>query len=367
MSKIGVSFLFLGFVSIILQAFGFDFKALMWLGEGYISRIAIMVIGAFILIVNFYLKSEGEQENVVTQFFKKNATSLKKYSVPFLFGIIGVWLLGFGLANNQSLEFIFAAVVILGSAVVSVLNVSGRVSTGTTRIIGFVSLATAIVVLVFTYISVSSTVAHQNNYKACKGLSIRNLRDVQTAQKAYLNKNKQYAPNWESLISFIKQDSIAILDAEGSVPSRKITEKERDYLVQFKLYKRGQAIDNKMSELEAYYLSKSPKCPVELLSFRRDTINVSFLETTFSKNRSYMKERYDNDYGDFTADNLKYIPFTEKKESWKIDTASVVIGPDTISTMRISGELPLSLTNRKENLFFGNLEKSDLSGSWEVQ
>ena len=298
------------------------------------------------------------------------ALLIKKYSVPFLFGLIGFLLLLTGLMKNQSLEFIFAAIVILLSACVSALNVSGKISPSLTRIIGVVSLGVAIIVLFFTFGSVSETVEHQKDYKACKGLSIRNLKDAQTAQKAYLVKNKVYAPDWNTLVKFIKEDSIAILDAEGSVPSRKITEKERDYLVKFNLYKKGQAIDNKMNEMDAYYLSKSPICPFELTTFRRDTVNVSFIETTFTKNRSYMKERFDNGYGEFVAESLKFIPFTEKKDSWKIDTATVVIGSDTLSTVLIKGTLPLTAIKdapKKETMFFGKLDNNDLSGSWEVQ
>jgi hypothetical protein len=298
------------------------------------------------------------------------AILIKKYSVPFIFGLIGLVLLIVGFMKQQSLEFIFSAVVILGSAIISAFNVSGILSANMTKIIGFISLGMALVVLGFTYTSISETVEHNNDYKECKGLSIRNLRDVQTAQKAYLSKNNVYAHDWNTLVTFIKEDSIAILDAEGSVPSRKITEKERDYLIGFNLYKRGQAIDNKMTELEAYYLSKSPEIPAELIGFRRDTINVSFIETTFSKNRSYVKERKDNGYGEFSAENLKYIPFTENKKAWQIDTASVVIGSDTLPTVRIEGILPMSEikgASRKESMFFGKLDNSDLSGSWEVQ
>ena len=298
------------------------------------------------------------------------AILIKKYSGPFIFGLIGLVLLIVGFMKQQSIEFIFSAVVILGSAIISAFNVSGILSANMTKIIGFISLGMALVVLGFTYISISETVEHNNNYKACKGLSIRNLRDVQTAQKAYLSKNNVYAHDWNTLVTFIKEDSIAILDAEGSVPSRKITEKERDYLIGFNLYKRGQAIDNKMTELEAYYLSKSPEIPAELIGFRRDTVNVSFIETTFSKNRSYVKERKDNGYGEFSAENLKYIPFTENKKTWQIDTASVVIGSDTVPTVRIEGILPMSEikgASRKESMFFGKLDNSDLSGSWEVQ
>ena len=69
-----------------------------------------------------------------------------------------------------------------------------------------------------------------------------------------------------------------------------------------------------------------------------------------------MKERMDNGYGDFIATDLKYIPFTDKKAMWKIDTAFVVIGSDTLPTVRIAGDLPLTEIKgapKKENMFFG--------------
>ena len=304
------------------------------------------------------------------------ALLIKKYSVPFLFGLIGFLLLLTGLMKNQSLEFIFAAIVIFLSAGVSALNVSGKISPSLTRIIGFVSLGVAIIVLFFTFGCVSEIVDSnfiKNSLLAKRDIdkSIIERFDIETIYLSENNKlNKVYASDWNTLVTFIKEDSIAILDAEGSVPSRKITEKERDYLVKFNLYKKGQAIDNKMNEMDAYYLSKSPICPFELTTFRRDTVNVSFIETTFTKNRSYMKERFDNGYGEFVAESLKFIPFTEKKDSWKIDTATVVIGSDTLSTVLIKGTLPLTAIKdapKKETMFFGKLDNNDLSGSWEVQ
>jgi hypothetical protein len=234
--------------------------------------------------------------------------------------------------------------------------------------------------------SVTDTVKHNDDYDFMKGISIRNLRDIQTTQKAFYKKYGNYAHNWQTVINFIEKDSIAIPDDKGTVPNRKITEKERDYLIQFGLYKRGQAIDDNMKDIEAYYLSKSDNCPPDLKGFRRDTINVSFIETTFTKNRSYMKERKDNEFGDFVAKDLKYIPFTNKKKIWALDTAMVVIKQkgkkvvdkdtieviritDTIMTFRLEGVLPIQKIEgmqTKEIMCLGSIYKNDFSGSWEV-
>ena len=314
------------------------------------------------------------------------ALLIKKYSVPAIFGVVGLLLLIQGIRSDQSMEFVFATIVILLSSVMSFLNVSGVISNKITTIIGFVSLSIAGIVIFVTITSVNDTVKHNDDYKFMKNISIRNLRDVQTTQKAFFNKYGVYAHNWQTIINFIENDSIAVPDDKGTVPNRKITEKERDYLIQFGLYKKGQAIDDNMNTKEAYYLSKSDNCPADLIGFRRDTINVSFIETNFTKNRSYMKERKDNEFGDFIAKDLKYIPFTNKKKTWALDTAMLVIKQkewevvdndstevlrikDTIMTFRIEGILPVQEIEgmqTKEVMCLGNIVKNDFSGSWEV-
>ena len=304
---------------------------------------------------------------------------IKKYSVPFLFGVVGIILLVVGFKKNQSIEFNLAAGIILFSSILAFLTVSGVLSSRITKSMGFVSFIIAGIALFYSMSSVSNTVSHQNEYNAIKNLAIRNLRDVQTSQKAYKNKYNNYASSWSVLIDFINTDSIPTLDAEGSVPNRKITEKERDYLIQYGcndpktgilLYKRGQAIDNKMTDLEAFYLSKSDDCPSELLNFKRDTINVSFLETTFTKNRSYLKERLDNEFEAFNPKTLRFIPGTKNKTEWHLEISALVIGTDRIPTLRIEGNLPISKNENSkggEEMYFGNLKKSDLTGSWEVK
>ena len=245
---------------------------------------------------------------------------LKKYSVPFLFSALGIVLIVVSLVTEQPFEFILASIIILICSVFLFLTVSGSVSNKITNMIGGVSLVLAAYAFYTALSSVGSSIQHNNDYALMKGLAIRNLKDIQTAQKEYQKKYGDFAADWNTIINFIENDSIADIVRKGSVPNRKITEKERDYLIQFGLYKKGQAIDNKMTDLEAYYLSKSDICPPELATFKRDTVMVSFIETTFTKNRGYLTEREQNNYGEFNAKKLRYIPFTNDKVEWNIDT-----------------------------------------------
>ena len=293
---------------------------------------------------------------------------LKKYSVPFLFSALGIVLIVVSLVTEQPFEFILASIIILICSVFLFLTVSGSVSNKITNMIGGVSLVLAAYAFYTALSSVGSSIQHNNDYALMKGLAIRNLKDVQTAQKEYEKKYGVFAADWNTIVSFIENDSIADIVRKGSVPNRKITEKERDYLIQFGLYKKGQAIDNKMTDLEAYYLSKSDICPPELITFKRDTVMVSFIETTFTRNRGYLTEREQNNYGEFDAKKLRYIPFTNDKVEWNIDTVMKPSGTDTVCFFRLEGILPIPENEgakADEIMALGSLLEFNLSGSWE--
>jgi len=295
---------------------------------------------------------------------------LKKYSVPFLFSVLGIVLIIVSLTSDQPFEFVLAAIIILICSIFLFLSVSGKVSNMLTNIIGGACLVIASYAFYSVMSTVSVSIEHNNNYALMKGLAIRNLKDIKKAQKEYNKKYQSYASNWSELIAFIELDSVPRIERKGSIPNRKITEIERDYLIQFGLYKKGDAIDNKMSPKEAYFLSKSDICPDELRTFKMDTIMVSFIETQYTQNNAYLTERKQNNYGDFNAKNLRYIPFTNNKSEWNIDTVMHVSATDTMCIFRIEGVLPIPKNEgakAKEIMCLGSIENRDeqLTGSWE--
>lgn len=295
---------------------------------------------------------------------------LKKYSVPFLFSVLGIVLIIVSLTSDQPFEFVLAAIIILICSIFLFLSVSGKVSNMLTNIIGGACLVIASYAFYSVMSTVSVSIEHNNNYALMKGLAIRNLKDIKKAQKEYNKKYQSYASNWSELIAFIELDSVPRIERKGSIPNRKITEIERDYLIQFGLYKKGDAIDNKMSPKEAYFLSKSDICPDELRTFKMDTIMVSFIETQYTQNNAYLTERKQNNYGDFNAKNLRYIPFTNNKSEWNIDTVMHVSATDTMCIFRIEGVLPIPKNEgakAKEIMCLGSINNRDeqLTGSWE--
>lgn len=290
---------------------------------------------------------------------------LKRYSVPAIFLVLGIMIMAIAFKGNQTMEFKLSGVLILVGAIISLLSSSSLINALTAKIIGGISLVTSGLLLFYSYQSVDETMEYQASYKSCKALSIRNLSDIRTAQKAYYENYNTFAKSWDELENFINSGTVSTVVAEGEKPSRRITEAERNFL-----YKDARAIDNNMTDIEAYKLSISKICPDDLKGFKRDTVKLSFLKTTFTENIGYVKERRENGLGKFSIEDLKYIPFTNNKSAWEIATDKVVVGIDSVSTLRIEGIIPFTKivgSKNKESMFIGKLEMNDLSGSWEEE
>ena len=305
------------------------------------------------------------------------ALYLKKYSVPAIFLVVGLGVLYLAFSGNQAIQFKISGILIILGSVFSFLNTSERGNATTTWVIGGLSLILATYATISSIYSVETTRSHQEEYKRTKLTAERNLQDLRTIQIAFFKRYSKYAVTWDELLNFAKNDFIWEDDDAGSVPARRITPEELKYLasIGFKtikdgqviIYKANQAIDNKMTEEEAIALSKMKNVPADLVGFKRDSLKVKFIETTFTRNQSYMKEREDLNLGEFNVQSLRYIPSTDKKE-WNLESKTLKGNDGSITyAVRISGFIPFSKYENgdPEEMFFGNLLSGDLKGSWE--
>lgn len=309
---------------------------------------------------------------------EKYAVLFKKFSLPAIFLIVGLSIIYVAVTQNQSIQFKISGVLITLGAVFSFLNISGKSNPMTNWAIGGLSILLAIYATFATFSSVKETLTHQENYRRSKLISERNLQDLRTIQKAYNKKYGTYAIDWDELFNFAKSDSIWEDFDKGSVPSRRITLDELKYLSSIKFtilkdgepytYKRTQAIDNKMTEDEAIALCKMDPLPKDLVGFVRDSVAKKFIETTFTSNKSYMKERDDNDLGPFSIENLKIIPLSDGTE-WKFETKkSFDADSNMVVQIKIGGLLPYAEYEggEKEEIYFSNFKDgSSLKGTWE--
>lgn len=294
--------------------------------------------------------------------FGNFSVSLKKYSVPVLFFILGVLLFYAGISGKQNMTFMISSIMMFVAGVMSILYSSGSFKSVVLYIFGGVAGIAAIATLVLSYKSVKETATYNKNYQLCRTKAIRNLEDIRTIQKAFAEKHGKYAKTWEELAEFAKVGTVPFVISEGVVPGRKISEAERNFI-----YRDNRPIDINMTEKEAYLLSKSAICSVDLKGFKRDTIQVSLLDTKF-KNKSYVDNRMKSGLGKFYVDSLPFVPYTNAKRQWKLETNDTLkIGDDIMPAMKISGKIPFAKIQGTddEELFMGTLTAPDVVGNWE--
>jgi hypothetical protein len=108
------------------------------------------------------------------------------------------------------------------------------------------------------------------------------LKDIRKAQNAYKDVNNKYTGSFDTLISFIKSDSMPMIKSIGSLSDEQI--------------------EAGMTEKEAVIKG----------FITRDTIMVSALETTFGNS--------------YDIENLRYVPFTKEQSEFKMGAGVVVTG-----------------------------------------
>ena len=108
---------------------------------------------------------------------------------------------------------------------------------------------------------------------------IQKLKDIRTAEMAYKDAYGRYTGSFDTLIGFIKHDSVKLVRSIGSLTDDQL--------------------EAGMTEADA----------IKQGLILRDTIRVSALENIFGK--------------DYPIDNLSYVPFTNKKYSFKLGASSI--------------------------------------------
>jgi len=109
---------------------------------------------------------------------------------------------------------------------------------------------------------------------------IERLKDIRTAQEAYKGVYGKYTGSFDTLINFIKYDSVKVVRSIGSLTDDDLEKG----ITEAQAIKEGRII--------------------------RDTIKVSALENVFGKN--------------YHIDDIRYVPFTKRKHQFTMGASSVL-------------------------------------------
>jgi|YNPMSStandDraft_1061717.scaffolds.fasta_scaffold00262_14 hypothetical protein len=175
-------------------------------------------------------------------------------------------------------------------------------------------LILGIIVLVYLIInSVSKPIKfHQERDKRYAKI-IESLKNIRKAQLAFYDKYGRYTADFDSLIHFIKNDSLPIVKAIGTVPDT-LTEKEA----------------------------------IKLKLVYRDTIYIPIKDTLFPKN--------------FIADSLKFVPYGNGI-IFDLKAGEIVTGSKVkVKVFEVKDPKPFDPTFQ---LKVGSLTEASTAGNWE--
>ena len=189
-----------------------------------------------------------------------------------------------------------------------------------------------IILAYFVYNSINSEVEFQQVAKVRVAENVQKLKDLRQVQIAYKKVNNTYSNNFESLIDFLENDSIAIVKAIGETP-------------------------DSLTDAQA----------LELAIISRDTAYVLAKETVFDE--AYLSSRNEKFPLDLSA--LTNVPHSD--QNYSVDAGMVEKGKVMVQVFEISttyGAVFTGLDAENKSFELGNLlkvgsmDEASLNGNW---
>ena len=189
-----------------------------------------------------------------------------------------------------------------------------------------------IILAYFVYNSINSEVEFQQVAKVRVAENVQKLKDLRQVQIAYKKVNNTYSNNFESLIDFLENDSMAIVKAIGETP-------------------------DSLTDVQA----------LELGIISRDTAYVLAKETVFDE--AYLSSRNEKFPLDLSA--LTSVPHSD--QNYSVDAGMVEKGKVVVQVFEISttyGAVFTGLDAENKSFELGNLlkvgsmDEASLNGNW---
>ena len=189
-----------------------------------------------------------------------------------------------------------------------------------------------IILAYFVYNSINSEVEFQQVAKVRVAENVQKLKDLRQVQIAYKKVNNTYSNNFESLIDFLENDSMAIVKAIGETP-------------------------DSLTDAQA----------LELGIISRDTAYVLAKETVFDE--AYLSSR--NEKFPLDLSILTTVPHSD--QNYSVDAGMVEKGKVMVQVFEISttyGAVFTGLDAENKSFELGNLlkvgsmDEASLNGNW---
>lgn len=165
----------------------------------------------------------------------------------------------------------------------------------------FLAIA-AVVLVVMCYQSLMIPIEFNAEVAKRDEVVIQQLKDIRTLQEEYQHKYGEYAPSWDKLINFAKNDKIALVKKVGNLTDDQLKEGLNE-----------QTAWNYLKDPKKY-AKEIAKFGLDINTFSRDSIYVTVIEKDSALSRP-----------GFDLDAIRFIPFAENPQ----DTVLLATGTQT--------------------------------------
>lgn len=196
--------------------------------------------------------------------------NLLRYIFPILIIVMGILLLQG--SSDQSSMYKIAGVAIILSGLLSALMIANKLSNKQNMLLQFVVLLVAAYFVYQDYNSVDEEIRYARKKAKVNAEVISRLKDIRTAELAFKEKYGRYTGSIDTLVNFVKYDSLPEIKASGDKPDT-------------------------LTEAEA----------LQLGIISRDTFMVSVSEMKFTSARLLEKRKYP-----FDPDLMVIAPYSKK-------------------------------------------------------
>ncbi len=246
--------------------------------------------------------------------------AITKFSFPALLIALGVGLLVLGTSNEQNSWFMIASGSVLLAGIITLLNSLDVISKMIRMVIIVVLAACCVGLAWLDYKSIADPVAFMAEKERRYEFVIQRLKDLREAEFAYKSKYRSYCGNVDSLMMFLKQDSLYVIKANGFVPDT-------------------------LTEDQA----------IEMGLYSKDTTLVPVAASVYDEDYLYGYK------GVFNLDSLAYVPFTDKVK-FTVEAGMVDKNGLDVHVFQVTDAQPF---DKNEQLQVGSMSSPSTSGNWE--
>lgn len=249
---------------------------------------------------------------------------LSKYGFASLIIILGIILFVLASTGGQNIWVISGIVTIILTAALIALSNSGVIPYKfTIGLVAFTFIGSMTYVFL-DYTSVQNKLDFIAEKKSRENRVVSRLIDIRSAQVSYKRLYGAYAGNFNDLINHVKNDSMPVVKAMGTVPDT-------------------------LTELKA----------VELGIVTRDTLKISVRDTLFPKN--------------FPIDSLRYVPLSNGQE-FRLQAGEVEKNKLTVKVFEAFADynkilygmdLSEDYIDLSKGLSVGSMTEPHIRGNWE--